>query len=211
MLPIMAAGSEFCNLCEIKSRRDKLVELVSSKSDSLVKFLYASSLRDKLFTSEFIFLAINLKLISSSSSSTLSNLNICEAFSFNIIMLARPGDGRTTTLFLIYSVTLFCYLSLVRFKSFPPLSKYKLCSSVDVQILSFRNLIIFAKDATVTSSLGIFSFGFWAALTFLGFMNNFLQLPWYLASAAWRSPAVPCNLIRTCSACSSCRSSQTLN
>ena len=45
-------------------------------------------------------------------------------------MLATPGDDRNTILFPIYSVTLFN--SLVRFKSFPPLSKYKLCGSVDV-------------------------------------------------------------------------------
>ena len=101
-------------------------------------------------------------------------LNICEALSFNIIMLATPLDDRTTTSFPIYSVTLLN--SQIRFKSFPTLSKYKLCSSVDVQILSFANLIIFARDTTVTFSLGISSSDFWAALTFLGFMNNFLHL-----------------------------------
>ena len=37
----MVAGSEFWNLDEIKSTRDKIVELVPTKSDSLVTFLYA--------------------------------------------------------------------------------------------------------------------------------------------------------------------------
>ena len=41
MFPIMPAGSEFWNLDEIKSIRDKIVELVPTKSDSLVTFLYA--------------------------------------------------------------------------------------------------------------------------------------------------------------------------
>ena len=40
MFPIMPAGSEFWNLDEIKSIRDKIVELVPTKSDSLVTFLY---------------------------------------------------------------------------------------------------------------------------------------------------------------------------
>lgn len=42
MFPIMVAGSEFWNLDEIKSTRDKIVELVPTKSDSLVTFFYTS-------------------------------------------------------------------------------------------------------------------------------------------------------------------------
>ena len=121
-------------------------------------------------------------------------------------MLATPGNDRTKTSFPICSVTLFN--SLLRFNSFPPLSKYKLCSSVDVQILSFSNLIIFTRDATLASSLGISSIGFCVVLTFLGFMNNFLQLQRYLTSAAYRLPGAPCTLIHICSTCSSCRASQ---
>ena len=60
MLTIMAAGSEFWNLSEVKSKKDKIIEFVSSNSYSLVKFLYTLSLRDKLFTSEFLFSVINL-------------------------------------------------------------------------------------------------------------------------------------------------------
>ena len=56
----MAAGSEFWNLSEVKSKKDKIIEFVSSKSYSLVKFLYTLSLRDKPFTSEFLFSVINL-------------------------------------------------------------------------------------------------------------------------------------------------------
>ena len=45
----MAAASEFWKLDEIESRRDETVEHVSSKSYSLVTFLYTSPLRDKTF------------------------------------------------------------------------------------------------------------------------------------------------------------------